>query len=424
MGMLMFSEMPESRGSRTFLFLQGPHGVFFRRLADELIRLGHRVERINFNGGDRRDWSNQGRDYTGNIDGWPIFIDGFLADHDVTDLILYGDCRPLHRIAQGIAKLRGCRTYVFEEGYIRPDFMTMEQDGVNGNSSLPSDPAWYVEQAALLETVQLQPLASPRFERRIREALGYHVASLMGRLHFRRYQSHRPKRATVEAIAWLLKWYRRGHDRRRSDETLAAMIDRPYFCVPLQLASDHQIRTHSPFPDMAVAAAYIIRSFARHAPADTVLILKQHPLAADLFNYKGFIERTAGAQGVRDRVAYVEEADIASLVAQARGVVTVNSTTGTLALRSGVPTIVLGHAVYDMPRITHQGSLDAFWQHPVPPEPGVYDAFCRVLVDRCLIHGGYLHEEGLALLVAGAVDRLDANLAVQPARASTVSTDQ
>lgn len=394
------------RASRSFLFLQGPYGSFFRRLGDRLASEGWRVERINFNGGDRRDWGRRGHDFTGRAEDWPIFVDAFIDQHAITDLVLYGDCRPVHRAAHGIARLRGCRIHVFEEGYIRPDFLTLERDGVNGNSSLSSDPDWYLAEAASLPPAERMPAVPGSFERRVREALEYQLASAAARLRFRHYRPHRPYGPATEAVGWLRKWARRGGDRRRSAATLAAIGERPFFCFPLQLSSDHQIRSHSPFPDMPVAITYVIRSFARFAPKDTLLLLKQHPLHADLINYRQLIEQEAGRFGVAQRVFYVEDADIDVMVERARGVVTVNSTTGTLALRHGTPTAVLGHAVYNMPRITFQGSLDAFWSHPTPPEPAVFDAFCRVLLDRCLVHGGYHSEVGLQRLVEQAAARL------------------
>ena len=44
---------------------------------------------------------------TGAVDGrWTLFIDGFMRDHAVTDLVLFGDCRPLHMAAHRMAQLR------------------------------------------------------------------------------------------------------------------------------------------------------------------------------------------------------------------------------------------------------------------------------------------------------------------------------
>ena len=394
---------PRGRG---FLFLQGPHGAFFRRLGDRLAWDGQRVERINFNAGDRRDWGKGGHDFTGSEEDWPLFLDGFIEAHGVTDLVLYGDCRPLHHAAHGIARLRGCRIHVFEEGYIRPDFMTLERDGVNGNSSLSRDPHWYLAEAAALPPAPDLPPIAGSFERRLRETMGYHWLMTTRWAQFRHYRNHRPMNTSTEAAGWLWKWAKRPRDRRRSAAALRALGERPFFCFPLQLSSDAQIRIHSPFADMAVAIRYVVRSFARHAPAGTMLVIKQHPLAADMVNYERIVRREAEQAGAVERILYVERANIDTLVARALGVVTVNSTTGTLALRQGTPTKVLGQAVYDIPRITHQGSLDAFWSHPVPPEARVYDAFCRVLRDRCLVHGGYHSEEGIDRLVDSSARRL------------------
>lgn len=405
-------------GRRAFLFLQGPHGAFFRRLANRLAQEGQPVERINLNAGDRRDWGAGGHDFTGTEEEWPLFLDGFIVAQGITDVVLYGDCRPLHHAAHGIARLRGCRIHVFEEGYIRPDFLTLERDGVNGNSTLPRDPDWYLQQAAALPPDEALPAIPGNFDRRVRETMGYHLAMARGRLAFRYYRSHRPMNLPSEALGWIWKWAKRPSDRLRSAAALAAIGEAAFFCFPLQLSSDAQIRIHSPFADMAVAIRYVVRSFARHAPAGAKLVVKQHPLAADLVDYERIVRREAMQAGIGGRVLYVERASIEKLVERTLGVVTVNSTTGTLALRSGVPTKVLGQAVYDIPRITHQGSLDAFWAHPVGPEPAVYDAFCRVLRDRCLVHGGYSSEEGLARLIESSARRLLASDEVMPLEAS------
>ncbi|HEV7291550.1 MAG TPA: capsular biosynthesis protein [Devosia sp.] len=364
-------QAPVVRGRR-FLFLQGPHGPFFHLLAERLRLEGHAVERINLNGGDRHDWQGQGHDYTGGTGQWPMFVDDFIRQHDITDLILYGDCRPLHRAAHGIARRRGCRIHVFEEGYIRPDFMTLERDGVNGNSALPGDPHFYLNEARGLPPIAPLPGVPASFERRLQQVLAYHVASLGTALRFRRYRSHRPHNMAVEAAGWMRRALTRSWAMRRSARTLERLGTQPFFLLPLQLSSDHQIRTHSPFAGMEVATDYILQSFAAHAPGGTLLVIKQHPLAYDLRTPAAAIARQARRLNIAGRVMFVEEADLDLLIGRTLGMVTVNSTAGTLALRRGIPTMVLGHAVYDMPLVTHQGSLDGFWLHPQPPQADVY----------------------------------------------------
>src|SRR6187200_2201845 len=89
---------------RSFLFLQGPPGPFFPQLAQRLSELGHVIHRINLSGGDRYDWQMNATNYRGTMSAWPIFFDRFLRANRVTDVVLYGDCRPVHQAAVRMAK--------------------------------------------------------------------------------------------------------------------------------------------------------------------------------------------------------------------------------------------------------------------------------------------------------------------------------
>src|SRR5947209_6673240 len=108
-----------------FLFLQGPPGPFFYLLGQELAQRGCGIHRINVCGGDRYDWRDGAVDFRGRAREWPLFFDRFLRARGITDLVVYGDCRPLHQAALRLAKLRAIQVHVFEEGYIRPDWMTL-----------------------------------------------------------------------------------------------------------------------------------------------------------------------------------------------------------------------------------------------------------------------------------------------------------
>jgi capsular polysaccharide export protein len=94
------------------------------------------------------------------------------------------------------------------------------------------------------------------------------------------------------------------------------------------------------------------------------------------------------------------------LCADSIGMVCDNSTSGTLALEAATPVVVLGDAVYDLPGVTHQSGLDAFWLNPEPPSAELYDAFKRTLHARCLVRGGLASESALAILVRNSVNRL------------------
>jgi len=403
--------------NRQFLFLQGLAGPFFSRLGQALAADGHGVHRINFNGGDKLFWKLPGAvDYRGGRAGWPIFLSRILNDRGITDLVLFGDCRPLHSAAIQAARAAGVQVHVFEEGYIRPDFVTLEIGGVNGHSGLSRDPRHYLDAARKLPALGELPGVPSSFSRRAKEDLAYNFAALAASPFFHGYRTHRPWNILHEYIGWGLRLLRKGGEQRKSADKLALLeaSGRSYFVFPLQLNEDYQIRVHSQFTGMQPAIEMVLGSFARNAPANELLVVKGHPLDNGLTDWNKRTRAVAQELGITDRVLFVEWADIDVLVREARGVVTVNSTTGTLSLRHGVPTAVLGDAVYDIPRITHQGGLDSFWASPSAPDMEVFDAFRRVLVDRCLIHGGYFSEEGLQMLVAGAATRLEASESPTP----------
>lgn len=389
-----------------FLFLQGPPGPFFDRLGAALRELGHLVHRINLNAGDVASWTGPSIDYRGTPERWPSFVDDYLVQHSITDVILFGDCRPLHNAARGMARLRGVRVHVFEEGYIRPDWATLELDGVNGHSSLPRDPKWYLNAARTLPPLAKRPTVPSKFRRRAQEATSYYARTSLGKWRFPHYRSHRDRSAPAEALGWLKQFALRQLHEDQAETALAALEGKRYFALPLQLSSDHQIRVHSLFGTMQAGASYVIESFARSAPQDAYLLVKEHPLDSSLFSWRRFIRREARRLNVEDRVLFAKGGNIDDIVENSLGVVTVNSTTGTLALANGVPVIALGQAVYNIPGITFQGPLDSFWSDPTPPDPRIWDAFSRVLQARCLVYGGFASDEGIDTLVQGSIARL------------------
>jgi capsular polysaccharide export protein len=402
----MVKSAPTQRG---FLFLQGMATRFFERLGQALAERGHAVHRVNFNGGDRAFWRLSGAiDFCGRAERWPEFLDQFVVDKAISDIILFGDCRPLHRAAIRVADARAMRIHVVEEGYLRPDWITFEAGGVNGHSALPRDPGWYREQARSLPPWRDPPSVPGSFRRRAVEDVVYTTASMAGMWRFPHYATHRPYHQLIEYAGWL----RRLALKRRAEQRAAAAIEGlsgasgPLFVFPLQLDCDYQVRVHSPFRAMHLAIEHVLASFAHHAPPTARLVVKLHPLDSGLVDWAALTGYIAVELGIADRLVILDGGDLGKLLMHKPAVVTVNSTAGTLALGFGLPVIALGKAVYDIAGLTFQGELDEFWRAPTMPDADLFDAFRRVLAARCLIPGSLFNEAGLKLAVDAAVGRL------------------
>ena len=89
---------PMSR-KRSFLFLQGVCSPFFARLGAQLAADGHRVVKINFTGGDVAYWRMRPA-LPFSVVPLPScrrFLDEQYRRFGISDQILFGDRRPVHR---------------------------------------------------------------------------------------------------------------------------------------------------------------------------------------------------------------------------------------------------------------------------------------------------------------------------------------
>lgn len=395
---------------RKFLFLQGPPGPFFRLLANRLLEQGACVHRINFSGGDKHDWPDDSINYAGLMGRWPLFFDRVVLDWGITDLVLFGDCRPVHQVAIRLAQLRGIHVHVFEEGYIRPDWMTLERDGVNGHSPITRDPDVILAVARALPPIPKLPTITADFKRRARDSYWHYHHVFFAKLRFPFYRTHRQGSLFLDALGWLLKFVRKSGRDAQAEQTIQCLKGSEFFLFPLQLTGDYQIRVHSPFRSMGVAMEYVLESFAQHAPQNASLLIKEHPLDSRYMSWRRKIMRKSRQLGVEARVHHIDGGDLQKLTEASLGMVCVNSTSGTLALEAGKPVAVLGEAVYNVPGVTHQSGLDTFWSRPEMPDMVLYDAFKRMLHAQCLVRGGLASKSGVETLVENSAKRLLAEL--------------
>lgn len=400
--------------AQTFLMLQGPVSPFFRRLAARLEARGHRVLRVNFCLGDWLFWRRPGAiDYRGTLEAWPGFVDDLMVREGVTDLLLLGEQRPYHKIAVETAERLGVRVTVTDFGYLRPDWLALERDGMGGRSRFPRRPAAIRALASELPEPDLTQRYGDDFAAQSVWDLIYQVANTFVRPPYPHYRSHHIHNPVLVHITtgWRLLGGARANRAARKAVQAARAAAEPYWLLPMQMDLDYSIRAYSRFDGMEQPLREVIASFAAGAPEGR-LFIKLHPLDAGLRDWRRLIRAAARAAGIEGRVTFIEGGDLPELLAGARGTVTVNSTVGLMALQAGIPTVALGEAIYDVEGLTFQGDLDRFWTEGAAPEPDLLEAFVRAVAGALHIRGVYYKAPGLDHAVEAAAQRLEARASV------------
>jgi capsular polysaccharide export protein len=380
--------------NKNIVLLQGPMGPFFRRLDKAFRAQGARVHRICFNGGDfffaNKDNLHH---FTGSPEQWRTCITRFLRHHRIDKVIFYGDCRFYHREALAAASDLGIESYVFEEGYVRPNFITLEKGGVNSYSALPCKAAYYRNQSTLAGNANGTSGVTHAFCKWAFYATAYFVAMRLLSWYYPCYRHHRNNSVLLEAFygvrnAWRKIGYRvveRGMQAR-----LATELHRKYFFVPLQTIGDSQITTHSPFTDIQDFIGVVLRSFAAYAPQEVKLIIKHHPIDRGRADYSRYIRELAGSLGIGHRVLPVHDVHLPTCLQNAIGTIAINSTVGISSLFHRTPTIVLGKALYDIDGLTCKGMpLDRFWHHCQVPDKHLFHKFRSCLIKRTQLEGSF-----------------------------------
>lgn len=395
------------------VFLQGMPSPFFRRVGRQLARNQQcRVTRINFCAGDWLFWS--GGDcvsYRGSYKEWPKFIDSFFNQQGVTDLVLLGEQRRYHKEAVFLAQQLGIRVTVNDFGYLRPDWITLERDGMSGNSRFPKKSDEIIERASRFSPPDLTRLYRDSSFRMVMGDLLYNFSNLFFWFSFPRYRRSdcRPHTLpyTVGSAKHLLGAAigRSNHQRKIENFTRSSAR---YFVLPLQLDHDFQVIAYSQFSGMEEVIRLVISSFAKFSAVETRLIIKVHPWDCRFVSWGKLVRKVSEEHSIVDRVDFLGGGSLDEVVNCALGMVTVNSTSGLHALQMNCPVKVLGKAVYDVPGLTYQGSLDAFWHSDQLPDSALLDAFIKLMVHEYQIRGVFFSEPGCTAAVDAAVQRLEA----------------
>jgi capsular polysaccharide export protein len=366
---------PVIKSKTDILLLQGPVGTFFDDIHAEFTKRGVKTMRIAF---DRADETGETLRYRGSFANWERFLKELLMHETPHTLVLFGDSRPHHKIACAIARDFGVRIFALEEGYIRPGFITLEEEGNNANSPLIH--------AVLADFYPVKPFKSlvspPRFCKYKAAVRRYMVNAMMPSIESQVSLLHRPRKILSEMVNWANNAYLFLKNRHIDQKTIHNLRKSRYFVVALQVHDDAQILSHGRgfCNDRLISEA--IASFKVHAPANTRLVFKIHPLDRGHRPYARLIRQQANA-----RVDILHTGVLGMVVRHSLGLITINSTGGLVALNHGKPVIALGACFYNRPGLTFEGSLDDFWHNPPAPDKELWQGLRSQIIAQSLTRG-------------------------------------
>lgn len=372
---------------RRFLIVTAPFGGFGRALASAIEARGGEVARMIFNAGDWLGWRRAGG---------KVFRKDAKAWHDsladlssgFTDIIVFGEGGPYNQAVLTQRAQLPARIWVLENGYFRPDWITLEEGGVNGSSSLPRSAAGYPVPAPPLPITR--PVGKILPYHVVNISL-YHLAQMVGGLAFPRYRHPYTMSPLWQFWGHVRRYFALALQSKKNCDAAVIAARGPFFIACLQREGDAQLLRYSSYADNTAFLAEVMTSFAQHAPAGCRLVVKNHPLDPGLNDLPHITRCLAVERGLGDRVDFIDGGNLAQLCRAAQGMVVNNSSAALSALGFRTPVKVMGKAFFDFEGLTDQQGLDRFWSAPQAADPQLFTAFRAHVIARSQINGNF-HE--------------------------------
>ena len=253
---ILFPRDPADLRGRRFLMVSAPFGPFGVALAEALEAKGAEVRRMIFSAGDAFDWRRPGGiPFRASAEAWRVQAPSLLKDY--TDIVIFGEGGAYNRAVLDLGDVLPARIWVLENGYFRPDWITVERNGVNGSSRLPRSREGY-----LAGPTEASPARSVGriLPHHVANISLHHLAQMVGAPMFPRHANH----YTVSPWRQCL-----GHVRRylaltfsgSAEGAVDLLIQRgPFFIACLQREGDAQLLRYSRYADNTAFLAEVMRS--------------------------------------------------------------------------------------------------------------------------------------------------------------------
>lgn len=388
---------------RRFLIVTAPFGGFGCALAKVLEARGAKVSRMIFNAGDALNWVRSGGIvFRAAPDVWAREIHERLAAF--TDVVVFGEGGSYNRAVLSAAETLKPRVWVLENGYFRPDWITVERNGVNGSSGLPRFRDAYPEFVS--ETPVMRHVGKILPHHIVNISL-YHIVQGLGAMVFPRQDVHYSVSPLRQSIGHIRRYVGLAFHRPENCDADLIASRGPFFIACLQREGDAQLLRYSRYTDNTAFLTAVLSSFSKSAEAGDRLVVKNHPLDPGLVDLRAVTLRLAAQWGLEGRVDFIDGGNLAQLCRNSRGMVVNNSSAALSALGFHTPVKVLGDAFFDFDGLTDQKSLDDFWSAPEAPDPDLFTRFRAHVISQSQVNGNYHEPRAIRPTAEGVADMFE-----------------
>ena len=375
------------------LFLVGPIGTFFARLSNYFEDNNIETYKVLFPLYEYGFPQSKMIRYDQDINGFKNFLRETIFNYEIKHIFMYGNVLIPHKKALDLVrelKLEGkyINTHIFELGYLRPNFVTLENKGINYNSSLIKSREFYLKQ----EPYSVFPIPKKHARLRIRKiwkGITFINHSFKNYKIVEKDHKLQPKPIYIwyQIKGFFFKYFYFFTEYKLKNYFLR----KKYFLVILQVSTDSQLTEGSDFKDNKKFIYKVIKDFSEVKRNDLNLVFKHHPRDRGYTNYQDQIEKISKEFGVDNNVFYIHDYYLSKLFKNpnCKGTVLINSTVGYQSLYHSIPVKSLGITPYNIKGLSHQEDLVSFFKNPSPVEKLLFNKFYKYILENSQINGNF-----------------------------------
>ncbi len=375
------------------LLLIGPIGTFFARLSNFLDKNDVKTYKVLFPLHEYGFHKSRIIKYSEDVQFFKDFLRKTIIKYKIKHIFMYGNVVIPHRQALDLVKelnKKGdkIKTHIFELGYMRPNFVTLESSGVNYTSRFLLDKDFYSKKTSY--KTYPKPKNHKLRIRKLWKAITFinHCLKNYRIVEFEHKLQPKPSFLWFQIKGFLLKFYFKVSEHSIKKKCFEK---NSFFLVILQVSSDSQLTIGSKIKDNKKFIYKVIKDFARAKLQNINLVFKHHPRDRGYTNYNHEIKKFAKEFGISKNVYYIHDYFLSKIFKNPRckGTVLINSTVGYQALFHSIPVKALGITPYNFDGLSYQKSLTSFFLNPKKVDQLLFNKFYKYILENSQINGNF-----------------------------------